>query len=68
MDIVSLFNPAKRYDHQTQMRKNIFENSHFYMGYSSKKRNDLAQSLKLPQEFIEDDADDFGKNSLNFII
>jgi len=38
----------KRYDQEDTMRKIIFGDSQLYLGFSSKKRNELAQSLKFP--------------------
>lgn len=40
----------KTYNPEKEMRKNIFESSHFYLGYSSKKRNELKESLDIPEE------------------
>eukprot|EP00345_Euplotes_harpa_P004851 CAMPEP_0168326774 /NCGR_PEP_ID=MMETSP0213-20121227/5509_1 /TAXON_ID=151035 /ORGANISM="Euplotes harpa, Strain FSP1.4" /LENGTH=134 /DNA_ID=CAMNT_0008329565 /DNA_START=458 /DNA_END=862 /DNA_ORIENTATION=+ len=41
----------KKFDPQREMRKKIFTDSQLYLGFSSNKRTDLAQSLKLPPIF-----------------
>lgn len=44
----STFSTMRKVDHQKEMRKNIFTDSNVYLGFSSSKRTELAQSLKLP--------------------
>lgn len=41
----------RKVDLQSNMRKNIFNDSQVYMGFSSTKRDELAKSLKLPNEY-----------------
>lgn len=41
----------KQYDKEDTMRKLIFGEESLYMGFSTKKRNELTQSLKFPNGF-----------------
>ena len=50
---MKLFSKAKRYDPQQVMRKEIFESSHFYLGFSYNKRQELGKYLHIPDYVTE---------------
>lgn len=48
-----LYSKSKRYEPQQVMRKEIFENSHFYLGFSYNKRKELGKYLHIHEYVTE---------------
>ena len=61
----------KKMDYEANMRKQIFNNSNWYLGFSSSKRGELANSLRLPNVYksqIYKNEDPKGKRSIFMVI
>lgn len=44
----SKFSPLHKIDFEKKMRNNIFESSEVYLGFSSRKRENLAEEIQQP--------------------
>ncbi|CAI2371359.1 unnamed protein product [Moneuplotes crassus] len=55
---------AKKYNFQRRMKEDIFDKSHFYLGYSSNKRSDLGNRLKAIEKSVSTPVQDLTHRSL----